>query len=81
MIGPMQSGRPAAPGVYLTRGEGERFEWWRFWDGHDWSRGWWMGWQARQWYKDRTWPLRDRERESRKIMYFKEYAQDGTRAT
>jgi hypothetical protein len=72
----MQAGKPLVTGVYLTRGEGERNEWWRYFDGHWWSKGIWSGWVARQWYADRTWPLTEKQREPRRIMYFKEYTQD-----
>lgn len=39
MLGPWQSGEPETPGIYLTRGEDETWDWWRLWDGTHWSRG------------------------------------------
>lgn len=76
MMGPMQSGHPAVVGVYCTRAEGERFEWWRYFDGHFWGKGFWIGAQARMWYEGRTWPLNAKERETKKVIYFKEYLPD-----
>lgn len=76
MIGPEQQGRPLVVGVYLTRGEGERLEWWRYYDGHHWGKGRFMGWEARLLYEGRTWPLSAKEKETRRVLYFKEYLPD-----
>jgi hypothetical protein len=76
MIGPEQTGAPLVAGVYLTRASGERLEYWRYFDGHHWSGGWWFGWQCREWFKGRTWPLHEKERETkRSVIYYKVYTQ------
>ncbi len=31
---------PETPRIVVTRGEGETWDWWRYWDGRHWSRGW-----------------------------------------
>ena len=76
MIGPAQTGKPLTAGVYLTRGARERFEWWRYFDGHSWSKGFWFGSQCREFFKDRTWPLNDKEIDFKPMQYFKENLPD-----
>ena len=42
-MGPWHDGDgnpPAQPCIVLTRGQGETWDWWRYWDGRHWSRGW-----------------------------------------